>query len=416
MCSHRRRLTTACTYAVVVVIFFIVSKIKNTSVTLDEFRTTSEEFEGEVVDEKVDDEENEEENRKLYHPLTFASMVADSKCTTYVGFLSPVNQTCLGNLSRRVLTSSIDQDELFLAIEDGGEDYDHFLARFLRARAFDEDAAFNLLASHIAWHQELKVSNLSRETELDVLHGCSPASVLAAAPHWLNGFTAAHEPMLFFKLGLLDMPALFKLATLETLVRHHVWEQEQLTRLLALLSKKTGLIVDKWVTVIDLKDMRLSQASSSFMAVNKAFIDVDQEHYPERCGGIYIINAPALFTIVWNLIRLFIDQRTARKIQIYATKEQWGPVLINLMNGPEQLLEEYGGLLAGQPSLGVNIALTFSEHPGMESETHNNDDAAPVTVIVDHENAVEIQPQTPQISSNASSYLAIPPTTKVFDT
>ena len=43
-------------------------------------------------------------------------------------------------------------------------------------------------------------------------------------------------------------------------------------------------------------------------------IQVMGRHYPERCHKIFLVNAPWSFSVVWSLIKPFLDPVTANKV------------------------------------------------------------------------------------------------------
>jgi len=51
------------------------------------------------------------------------------------------------------------------------------------------------------------------------------------------------------------------------------------------------------------------------LAVAKMVVFALRDHYCERIQGIYLLDAPFVFKIAWNLIRPFIDPDTRKKIK-----------------------------------------------------------------------------------------------------
>jgi hypothetical protein len=43
-----------------------------------------------------------------------------------------------------------------------------------------------------------------------------------------------------------------------------------------------------------------------------------QDNYPEMLGHICIINAPAIFRVLWSVVKNMIDTRTQNKIEVRA--------------------------------------------------------------------------------------------------
>ena len=67
-----------------------------------------------------------------------------------------------------------------------------------------------------------------------------------------------------------------------------------------------GMRVCQTCTILDLKDVSLSQASSAYSFIKPAS-ELTQNNYPEILGNMFIINAPFLFTGIWAVIKGWID-------------------------------------------------------------------------------------------------------------
>ncbi len=61
--------------------------------------------------------------------------------------------------------------------------------------------------------------------------------------------------------------------------------------------------------------MQLTKASQSYDFVKPAS-ELAQNNYPEILGNMFIINAPLLFTGIWAIVKMWIDDKTKEKIQI----------------------------------------------------------------------------------------------------
>ena len=155
-------------------------------------------------------------------------------------------------------------------------------------------------------------------------------------------------PILFRRLGCFNAKELLKLTTMECLVRHHIWEQERLAALVGGKSRDSGYLTEQWVTVVDLKDMSLSQISSSFMALARACAAVDQANYPDRNGGMIFINAHRHFARVWGMLKPLLGQG---RMEVFTGPSSWTPVLVALL-GQDQLLPEYGGVAESTVCIG----------------------------------------------------------------
>lgn len=68
------------------------------------------------------------------------------------------------------------------------------------------------------------------------------------------------------------------------------------------------------ITVIDLDGMRLRDFAGEVVAFVKAAASFTGEHYPERSGRIYVLNAPSFFGVVWRLVKPLVDPVTLAKV------------------------------------------------------------------------------------------------------
>jgi hypothetical protein len=70
---------------------------------------------------------------------------------------------------------------------------------------------------------------------------------------------------------------------------------------------------ETFFAIADLEGFSMANFSLSQM---KLAIGILQNHYPERLGMIFVINAPFVFTAAWRLIQPLLDERTRNKIDI----------------------------------------------------------------------------------------------------
>ena len=280
-----------------------------------------------------------------YHP-EYLMEIRSGRELGYAGFLNASDQQSLNELSQRVRSDpDLDKRELEAAMAVGSETWNRYLCRWLRARNFDVDMAHMMLREHIKWRIREEVTALG-DMFADEALGLPVANIIQHCPHWVQGFDHQHRPYLFNAAGGLEADMLFRIVDLHSLERLHIWEQEQLTRLCGLKSAQTGYIVDRWVTVIDLKGVRLSQFTANCRALNQAFIKIDQAHYPERNGGIIIINAPIFFPLIFAFIQPLMNARTASRIKVFSWHQAASRLLLENLDS-NHLLPEYGGTYAG---------------------------------------------------------------------
>ena len=307
-----------------------------------------------------------------YHPL-YLKEIQSGKELGFAGYLSANDQRALDELSKRVLSDEeLDIKELAAAMAVGQESWNIFLCRWLRARNFDVDQSFTMLKDHIAWRVKENVTAIGKMTADEVL-GCSAPEICKRCPHWVQGFDHQNRPYLFNALGSLDADNIVEGIGIPDLTRLHIWEQEQLTKLCGLKTAETGYVVDRWVTVIDLRGVRMSQFTGNCRALQKSFIAVDQANYPERNGSIFIINAPMFFPVVFAFVQPLMNSRTAARIKIISQNSAARRLLLENLD-PEHLLPEYGGSFEGdRDSLRCSgCTNSYMKGGGRRSFSHDN--------------------------------------------
>lgn len=109
---------------------------------------------------------------------------------------------------------------------------------------------------------------------------------------------------------------MFKITSEDRFVKNYIVEYEKtIHERYVACSWKYGRHIEQSCTIIDLKGVPLTQfpSVSSFI---KHISTIAQDYYPETLGVMYVINAPMLFTSVWSVVKLFLDEVTVQKIQI----------------------------------------------------------------------------------------------------
>ena len=80
-------------------------------------------------------------------------------------------------------------------------------------------------------------------------------------------------------------------------------------------SLKRGTKLHRGTIIMDIKGAPLTQFQK-IRSVIENVSKISSNYYPETLSKMFIINAPALFTAVWKIIKAFLDERTSSKIEI----------------------------------------------------------------------------------------------------
>ena len=121
-----------------------------------------------------------------------------------------------------------------------------------------------------------------------------------------------------------DLDALFGCTPLDRLFRHVTWQNEELKYLICpSVAAKLNVNVESSCQLVDLSQISIRKfMSKKVLNALQASLKIFQDYYPETLGCIYIVNAPALFSGLYSIIKGFMDERTKQKVVIMGSKYQ----------------------------------------------------------------------------------------------
>ena len=197
--------------------------------------------------------------------------------------------------------------------ELGGEE--RTLLRFVRARTKGKELAWEMLRNTLKWRKKwhvdecLERSFLENEKLYDIV--CSQ-----------NSFYVGHgkfgHPIYFDNVT--NMPwkqILSEFDDVDTFLRTQIqtmeWQQEFVFKP---ASERVGYPITQVINIWNLRGMTLGLFTSEIKAVTKKAMQLSQDNYPESLYQSYIINAPTIFTVIWSIIKFFLDVKTRNKVHI----------------------------------------------------------------------------------------------------
>ena len=201
--------------------------------------------------------------------------------------------------------------------------------RFLRARCFNVEKALLMLHNDLIWREEYGIKKLQQQTLSDFATAdFNPEELLVRLPILLEGTDNLCRPVIYKAFGAAcEISTLLTMTDQETLIRYHIWCNEQSILELNRLSTVHSRNIETWQIVIDAMGWHLGLANSSSMSFLKSIAKIDSDHYPERLGRLTVVNAPWTLSGVWRVIRLWLDERQKRKIEIMSWQSSWEPYL-----------------------------------------------------------------------------------------
>lgn len=120
------------------------------------------------------------------------------------------------------------------------------------------------------------------------------------------------RPIYIERVSKLKADIIFQNYTDQQLIDYYIQSYErQLNIIFPECSKAKGHLVDKTVTILDLKDVSVWKLLTGQV---KHFINlsigITQDNYPETLGKMFIINSGMLFSGVWALFKHTMDPIT----------------------------------------------------------------------------------------------------------
>ncbi|KAJ1563768.1 cytosolic factor, phosphatidylinositol/phosphatidylcholine transfer protein [Nowakowskiella sp. JEL0078] len=197
---------------------------------------------------------------------------------------------------------------------DSVRHHDHLFLRFLRARKFDLIHSLKMFLDYEAWRSTFNgqgVDTIVKNWEFPEM-----PIISTYYPRFYHKTDKFGRPVYIELLGIMNLDQILAVSTLERCLIQHVVEYEKLVNYrLPACSENAGYRIEQSCTIIDLKGISLSSVSRCFSFVQKVSA-VAQNYYPEMLGRMFIINAPMLFTAVWQLVKPLLDEVTVNKISI----------------------------------------------------------------------------------------------------
>ncbi|KAJ3218407.1 cytosolic factor, phosphatidylinositol/phosphatidylcholine transfer protein [Dinochytrium kinnereticum] len=188
---------------------------------------------------------------------------------------------------------------------------DYVLTRFLRARKYDLPKSKAMFEACEKWREDFKVEEIVESFSFP-----ESAEVRVLYPRFYHKTDKKGRPVYYELLGALDVKKLWAVTNTERMIMAYVREYEKLLRYrFAAASIKAGTRIEQGCTILDLKGVSLSQFNSVRKIVAQV-TSIAQNYYPETLGRMFIINAPALFTTVWAIVKPMLDEATVQKISV----------------------------------------------------------------------------------------------------
>jgi hypothetical protein len=124
---------------------------------------------------------------------------------------------------------------------------------------------------------------------------------------------------------------------IEELFRHWLFCTEYQWRVLCKEDSDTA----KGINVMDVDRLTLGFLTGDNLTFLKKTLNVANQHYPERCHVIFVINAPWISSMLWKMFSPLVHENTRKKIKILSAKDSLTGMLEHIPIS--QIPSWYGG-------------------------------------------------------------------------
>lgn len=245
--------------------------------------------------------------------------------TGYVGNLTAEQAQCLEKIKDHVHNKLNVQNPRF---------DDQYFLRFCRARNFDFDKVRIMFEECLKWRKEQDVDNVCS------LEFPKIKEVFPYYPHGYFGTDKKGRPVYFEKYSNLNLKKMFALMNKEEFMKYYIQSYERVVHVIFKeASRARGKLVERTVTILDVKGLGLMDVSS-----NKEFLKlatkIAQDYYPEMMAKMFIINAGFSFKAIWSIVKVFLDKKTTDKVSLLGS--DYKKALLEWID-EDQLPVAYGG-------------------------------------------------------------------------
>ncbi|KAH8297720.1 hypothetical protein KR054_006516, partial [Drosophila jambulina] len=187
---------------------------------------------------------------------------------------------------------------------------DYFLVRWLRARKWNLDAAEKMLRASLKTRAMWNVDNIEKWDP--------PRALREYLPYGLMGYDKEGSPVLVCPFANFDIWGMMHCVTRFEFQKYLVLLLERFMNIAYDQSQKHGWRARQLVVFFDMQDVNLKQyawrpAAECVISTVKQY----EANFPELLKMCYIINAPKLFSVAFNIVKKFLDENTTSKIVIY---------------------------------------------------------------------------------------------------
>ncbi|XP_061458423.1 SEC14-like protein 2 [Rhineura floridana] len=211
---------------------------------------------------------------------------------------------------------------------------DYYILKWLRARCFDLQKSEAMIRKHVEYRKHMDADHVFEWQPPEVIE-----KYLCGG---MCGFDRDGCPVWYEMVGLLDAKGLLFSVSKQDLLKKKFQHCERVRRLCHEQTQKLGRKIETVIMVGDFEGLGLKHLWKPAIDVFSTILSMFEENYPESLKQVFIIKAPKIFPVAYNLVKHFLSEDTRKKIVVLGAN--WKEVLQKHID-PAEIPVEYGGTL-----------------------------------------------------------------------
>nr|XP_049593523.1 SEC14-like protein 2 isoform X3 [Syngnathus scovelli] len=191
--------------------------------------------------------------------------------------------------------------------------HDHYLLRWLRARSFNVPKAEVMIRKHLDFRRNMKADTI-------ISDWTPPEVITRYVSGGMCGYDKEGNPIWYDLVGPLDPKGLLMSASKQDFLRTKMRNMEMLQRECEKQSEKLGVNVEAITLIYDCEGLGFKHMWKPAIETYGEILTMFEDNYPEGLKRVFLIKAPKLFPMAYNLIKRFLCEETRRKLTVVGSK------------------------------------------------------------------------------------------------
>eukprot|EP01090_Pellita_catalonica_P004161 TRINITY_DN13_c0_g1_i1.p1 TRINITY_DN13_c0_g1~~TRINITY_DN13_c0_g1_i1.p1 ORF type:complete len:380 (+),score=104.78 TRINITY_DN13_c0_g1_i1:75-1214(+) len=224
--------------------------------------------------------------------------------------------------------------------------------RFLKARKFVIEDAYEMLTNHLKWREENGVNDILETAPKEI----NFKNLEKYWPGMYAGVDKQGIPIWIDRLTQIDPESFLTSVPMSSIINYHIYTTEKAMRKKMEISASKKENCYAGVVIEDMDGFGKKHMTSACIDLFKQINAINEANYPECLKAFFCINSPMMVSVAYKLVKSFIDPETRKKVFVLGAK--YTDEVLEYVNA-DQLLEEYGGKYTAQKLKGGGIYSDF---------------------------------------------------------